>query len=109
MTLLSAHNMLTYGTSDMASTNSTDESYTYPPASSNSRESSSYDFYAGRIPTSFREHQQAPLRKLSTDLIKTYKHINEVCKFSLNFISNEWYALVFIKLIIPYLYCFQLY
>lgn len=31
-----------------------------------------------RIPHTFREPQSAPLRKLSVDLIKTYKHINEV-------------------------------
>ncbi|CAL9706248.1 unnamed protein product [Knipowitschia caucasica] len=31
-----------------------------------------------RIPPSFREPASAPLRKLSVDLIKTYKHINEV-------------------------------
>ncbi|CAH1796568.1 unnamed protein product [Owenia fusiformis] len=31
-----------------------------------------------RIPTTFRDPSAAPLRKLSTDLIKTYKHINEV-------------------------------
>lgn len=31
-----------------------------------------------RIPNSFREPSSAPLRKLSVDLIKTYKHINEV-------------------------------
>ncbi|XP_033759224.1 dual specificity tyrosine-phosphorylation-regulated kinase 1B-like isoform X2 [Pecten maximus] len=31
-----------------------------------------------RIPNSFREPTTAPLRKLSVDLIKTYKHINEV-------------------------------
>ncbi|XP_050415120.1 dual specificity tyrosine-phosphorylation-regulated kinase 1A isoform X2 [Patella vulgata] len=31
-----------------------------------------------RIPVSFREPSAAPLRKLSVDLIKTYKHINEV-------------------------------
>ena len=31
-----------------------------------------------RIPNSFREPGGAPLRKLSVDLIKTYKHINEV-------------------------------
>ncbi|XP_037073079.1 serine/threonine-protein kinase minibrain-like [Pollicipes pollicipes] len=31
-----------------------------------------------RIPYQFREPAQAPLRKLSVDLIKTYKHINEV-------------------------------
>lgn len=32
-----------------------------------------------RIPASFRDPCAAPLRKLSVDLIKTYKHINEVC------------------------------
>lgn len=31
-----------------------------------------------RIPTHFRDPASAPLRKLSVDLIKTYKHINEV-------------------------------
>lgn len=31
-----------------------------------------------RIPMTFREPTAAPLRKLSVDLIKTYKHINEV-------------------------------
>lgn len=31
-----------------------------------------------RIPTTFRDAGGAPLRKLSVDLIKTYKHINEV-------------------------------
>lgn len=31
-----------------------------------------------RIPNTFREPSSAPLRKLSVDLIKTYKHINEV-------------------------------
>ncbi|XP_030382353.1 serine/threonine-protein kinase minibrain isoform X1 [Scaptodrosophila lebanonensis] len=31
-----------------------------------------------RIPTHFRDPGTAPLRKLSVDLIKTYKHINEV-------------------------------
>ncbi|XP_031626889.1 serine/threonine-protein kinase minibrain isoform X2 [Contarinia nasturtii] len=31
-----------------------------------------------RIPTHFRDPSLAPLRKLSVDLIKTYKHINEV-------------------------------
>ena len=68
--------MLTYSANDMANTSSTDEKYPYPPAPSNPE--SSYDYYVRRIPTTFREHQQAPLRKLSTDLIKTYKHINEV-------------------------------
>lgn len=31
-----------------------------------------------RIPRQFRDPAAAPLRKLSVDLIKTYKHINEV-------------------------------
>lgn len=31
-----------------------------------------------RIPPHFRDPATAPLRKLSVDLIKTYKHINEV-------------------------------
>lgn len=31
-----------------------------------------------RIPHHFRDPATAPLRKLSVDLIKTYKHINEV-------------------------------
>lgn len=31
-----------------------------------------------RIPPTFREPASAPLRKLSVDLIKTYKRINEV-------------------------------
>ena len=35
-----------------------------------------------RIPTSFRDATSAPLRKLSVDLIKTYKHINEVGVFN---------------------------
>ena len=33
---------------------------------------------AARIPKSFRDPHTAPTRKLSVDLIKTYKHINEV-------------------------------
>lgn len=35
------------------------------------------NFYS-KIPTKFRDPSSAPLRKLSVDLIKTYKHINEV-------------------------------
>lgn len=31
-----------------------------------------------RIPLTFRDPSHAPLRKLSVELIKTYKHINEV-------------------------------
>lgn len=37
-----------------------------------------------RIPTHFRDPSLAPLRKLSVDLIKTYKHINEVKKISVD-------------------------
>lgn len=33
---------------------------------------------SGRNPANFRDSSTAPLRKLSVDLIKTYKHINEV-------------------------------
>lgn len=63
----------------MASTNPNKEKYPYPqPPSTSSSQESSYDYYVRKIPTTFRDHQQAPLRKLSTDLIKTYKHINEV-------------------------------
>ncbi|CAG9863010.1 unnamed protein product [Phyllotreta striolata] len=42
--------------------------------------SSSTDIQAmqARIPPTFRDSSLAPLRKLSVDLIKTYKHINEV-------------------------------
>ena len=47
-----------------------------------SNQESAYDYYVRKIPTSFRESGTAPLRKLSVDLIKTYKHINEVIEFS---------------------------
>jgi hypothetical protein len=35
-----------------------------------------------RIPHNFRDPATAPLRKLSVDLIKTYKHINEVRNYT---------------------------
>lgn len=35
------------------------------------------NFYS-KIPSTFRDPSSAPLKKLSVDLIKTYKHINEV-------------------------------
>lgn len=38
-----------------------------------------------RIPHHFRDPSTAPLRKLSVDLIKTYKHINEVSLYSIYF------------------------
>lgn len=56
------------------SDDSSEKQYPYHPPSSES----AYDFYVRLIPTSFRDHNEAPLRKVSTDLIKTYKHINEV-------------------------------
>jgi dual specificity tyrosine-phosphorylation-regulated kinase 1 len=64
------------GTSTASVTQPTEpKSYPYPPPAITD---SAYDYYIRRIPTTFREHTEAPLRKLSTDLIKTYKHINEV-------------------------------
>lgn len=72
--------MLTYCSHDMpgsaSNTGDLNLKYSYPPTSRSPE--SSYDYYVRCIPTTFRDHQQAPLRKLSTDLIKTYKHINEV-------------------------------
>jgi len=58
----------------MASSNVPEEKFLKNPQQSES----SYEYYVRRIPTTFRENTQAPLRKVSTDLIKTYKHINEV-------------------------------
>lgn len=40
--------------------------------------SSSGAFQSTRLPVTFRERSSAPLCKLSVDLIKTYKHINDV-------------------------------
>lgn len=54
--------------------------YPYPSAANES----AYDYYIRRIPTTFRDHSEAPLRKVSTDLIKTYKHINEVSSCCIN-------------------------
>lgn len=42
-----------------------------------------------RIPHHFRDPATAPLHKLSVDLIKTYKHINEVSYDAL-FMLNTW-------------------
>lgn len=42
-----------------------------------------------RIPINFRDPTAAPLRKLSVDLIKTYKHINEVSRWGLS-LSVTW-------------------
>ena len=42
-----------------------------------------------RIPTNFRDATAAPLRKLSVDLIKTYKHINEVRTICFNNLSRD--------------------
>ena len=40
-------------------------------------------YYNTKLPTSFRDPSAAPLRRLSIDLIKTYKHINEVSRLNL--------------------------
>ena len=42
--------------------------------------------------TTIRDPGEAPLRKLSVDLIKTYKHINEVRIFLsfLLFVTQSW-------------------
>lgn len=39
-----------------------------------------------RIPVTFRDSSHAPLRKLSVDLIKTYKHINEASTVFISFV-----------------------
>jgi len=39
--------------------------------------------------TAFRDPVEAPLRKLSVDLIKTYKHINEVRSFFFPLLLNH--------------------
>nr|XP_048722912.1 dual specificity tyrosine-phosphorylation-regulated kinase 1A isoform X2 [Caretta caretta] len=49
-----------------------------------------------RMPQSFRDPATAPLRKLSVDLIKTYKHINEVVK-AYDRVEQEWVAIKIIK------------
>ena len=49
-----------------------------PTGSSISDSDSYYQLQQNRIPNSFRDPAAAPLRKLSVDLIKTYKRINEV-------------------------------
>lgn len=48
------------------------------PPLSNSSSSTDIQAMQARIPRTFRDSSTAPLRKLSVDLIKTYKHINEV-------------------------------
>nr|XP_031315340.1 dual specificity tyrosine-phosphorylation-regulated kinase 1A-like isoform X2 [Camelus dromedarius] len=49
-----------------------------------------------RMPQTFRDPATAPLRKLSIDLIKTYKHINEVVK-AYDGVEQEWAAIKIIK------------
>lgn len=56
-----------------------------------------------RIPGKIREPSHAPLRRLSVDLIKTYKHINEVIvcfsffhfKCFLDYWNNLMHSLLF--------------
>lgn len=43
-----------------------------------------------RIPVTFRDSSHAPLRKLSVDLIKTYKHINEVSVVVISFVKGDY-------------------
>lgn len=47
-----------------------------------------------RIPLRFRNSGTAPLRKLSIDLIKTYKHINEV-----SFFFSFFYLVVLLRIV----------
>lgn len=47
----------------------------------------------------YRDHKQAPIQKLSVDLIKTYKHINEVIYL---------FTLTIRVLLIPLVACFAL-
>ncbi|EDS34335.1 Dual specificity tyrosine-phosphorylation-regulated kinase [Culex quinquefasciatus] len=58
---------------------------TYLPFIRSISPTSSTDIRAmqARIPSHFRDPATAPLRKLSVDLIKTYKHINEHYRFGL--------------------------
>lgn len=53
-----------------------DDQLGMPPISNPS--SNDIQAMQARIPPTFRDSSTAPLRKLSVDLIKTYKHINEV-------------------------------
>lgn len=53
------------------------------PPLSNSSSSTDIQAMQARIPRTFRDSSTAPLRKLSVDLIKTYKHINEVSNYAL--------------------------
>ena len=58
------------------------------------------------MPQCFRDPTSAPLRKLSIDLIKTYKHINEVC---VNFwISISLHNDTCVKKLTKEDYCFSL-
>jgi hypothetical protein len=50
-----------------------------------------------RIPRQFRDPASAPLRKLSVDLIKTYKHINEV--------RHHYQFIIKLKLILLFDFC----
>lgn len=55
-----------------------------------------------RIPTHFRDPSLAPLRKLSVDLIKTYKHINEVSFSSIStYYHREYNTILFSIIAIP--------
>ncbi len=55
-------------------------------AANNSNNSNSS---ANNLSNVFRDPREAPLRKLSVDLIKTYKHINEVCSVGNSVLFNN--------------------
>jgi hypothetical protein len=50
-----------------------------------------------RIPHHFRDPATAPLHKLSVDLIKTYKHINEVSYLDCTIICYPPHPLLFVN------------
>jgi len=50
------------------------------------------------MPQCFRDPTLAPLRKLSIDLIKTYKHINEV-KFLHFYVILVFYQITLLELV----------
>lgn len=66
------------GVSSANASGSANQPIYIPTGSSISDSDSYYQLQQNRIPTVFRDPESAPLRKLSVELIRTYKHINEV-------------------------------
>ena len=56
--------------------------------------------------TAYRDPTEAPLRKLSVDLIKTYKHINEVKSFFSPLIQPHTYLILYKYHSISYIYAY---